>query len=68
MHSFNSTQRIPFNDFIADTSLTWDQAQFLFSFVNNIPAGKAKRKPSLAVAIRENVWEPLKFRLISGQY
>ena len=66
MHSLNSTQWIPFNDFTADTSLTWDQAQFLFSFVNNIPAGKAKRKPSLVVAIRENVWEPLKFGLISG--
>ena len=52
--------------FVADTSLTWDQAQVLFSFVNNIPAGKAKRKPSLVVAIRENVWEPLKFGLISG--
>ena len=24
--------------------LTWDQAQFSFRFVNNIPAGKAKRK------------------------
>ena len=66
MHSLNSTQWIPCNDFTADTSLTWDQAQFLFSFVNNIPAGKAKRKPSLVVAIRENVWEPLKFGLISG--
>ena len=27
--------------------LTWDQAQFSFRFVNNIPAGKAKRKESL---------------------
>ena len=35
-------------------SLTWDQAQFSFRFVNNIPAGK------------ENVWEPLKLGLISG--
>ena len=26
---------------------------------NNIPAGKAKRKPILAVAVRENVREPL---------
>ena len=25
-------------------SLTWDQALFSFRFVNNIPAGKAKRK------------------------
>ena len=29
------------------TSLTWDQAQFSFCFVNNIPAGKAKRNDSL---------------------
>ena len=29
------------------TILTWDQAQFSFRFVNNIPAGKAKRKESL---------------------
>ena len=36
-------------------NLTWDQAQFSFRFVNNIP-----------VAVRENVWEPLKFGLISG--
>ena len=36
------------------------------SLCNNIPAGKAKRKPILAVAVRENVWEPLKFGLISG--
>ena len=28
-------------------TLTWDQAQFSFRFVNNIPAGKAKRKLSL---------------------
>ena len=27
--------------------LTWDQALFSFRFVNNIPAGKAKRKESL---------------------
>ena len=27
--------------------VTWDQTQFLFRFVNNIPAGKAKRKDSL---------------------
>ena len=25
------------------SELTWDQAQFSFRFVNNIPAGKAKR-------------------------
>ena len=30
--------------------LTWDQAQFSFCFVNNIPAGKAKRKESLIQA------------------
>ena len=27
--------------------VTWDQTQFLFRFVNNIPAGKGKRKESL---------------------
>ena len=27
--------------------LTWDRAQFSFRFVNNIPAGKAKRKEDL---------------------
>ena len=42
--------------------LTWDQAVFSFRFENNIPVGKAKRK---AVAVRENVWEPLKLGLIS---
>ena len=49
-------------------SLTWDQAVVSFRFVNNIPAGMAKRKesPILAVAVRENVWEPLKLGLISG--
>ena len=46
--------------------VTWDQAQFLFRFANNIPAGKAKRKEILAVAVLENVWEPLKLGLISG--
>ena len=45
--------------------VTWDQALFLFRFENNIPAGKAKRA-ILAVAVRENVWEPLKLGLISG--
>ena len=29
------------------TILTWDQAQFSFRFVNNIPVGKAKRNDSL---------------------
>ena len=29
------------------SQLTWDQAQFSFRFVNNITAGKAKRKESL---------------------
>ena len=47
--------------------LTWDQALFSFRFENYIPAGKAKRKISIsAVAVRENVWEPLKLGLISG--
>ena len=27
----------------AQAKVTWDQAQFSFRFVNNIPAGKAKR-------------------------
>ena len=35
------------------TSLTWDQAQFSFRFVNNIPAGKAKRNDSLLKAFYE---------------
>ena len=47
-------------------ALTWDQALFSFRFVNNIPAGMAKRTEILAVAVRENVWEPLKLGLISG--
>ena len=48
--------------------LTWDQALFSFRFENYIPVGKAKRKerPISAVAVRENVWEPLKLGLISG--
>ena len=29
------------------TYVTWYQAQFSFSFLNNIPAGKAKQKESL---------------------
>ena len=33
---------------------------------NNILAGKPKRKQILAVAVRENVWEPLKLGLISS--
>ena len=49
--------------------LTWDQALFSFRFENYIPAGKAKTKiPILAVAVRENVWEPLKLGLISGYF
>ena len=36
------------------------------SLWNNIPVGKAKRKWILAVAVRENIWEPLKLSLISG--
>ena len=43
--------------------VTWDQALFSFRFENYIPAGKAKIS---AVAVRENVWEPLKLGLISG--
>ena len=31
----------------AYATVTWDEALFLFRFVNNIPAGKAKRKESL---------------------
>jgi len=38
------TNTIPRSDGYA---LTWDQAQSSFRFVNNIPAGKAKRKESL---------------------
>ena len=49
--------------------VAWDQALFSFRFENYIPAGKVKRKeslisgytPILAAAVRENVWEPLKF-------
>ena len=40
-------------------NVTWDQALFSFRFENDIPAGKT-------VAVRENVWEPLKLGLISG--
>ena len=56
----------PQQGFILESSAlrsTWDQVLFSFRFENNIPAGKAKRK---AVAVRENVWEPLKLGLISG--
>ena len=49
----------------ACTEVTWDQTLFSFPFENYIPAGKAKRKRQ-AVAVRENVWEPLKLGLISG--
>ena len=48
------------------TIVTWDQALFSFRFENYIPEGKAK--PISAVAVRENVWEPLKLGLISGNY
>ena len=44
-------------------NVTWDQALFSFRFENYIPAGKAKIS---AVAVIENVWEPLKLGLISG--
>ena len=33
--------------------LTWVKAQFSFRFVNNIPAGKAKRKVSLTQTVYE---------------
>ena len=49
-----------------ERGVTWDQALFSFRFENYIPASKAKRKVILAVAVRENVWEPLKLGLISG--
>ena len=53
---------------VTSPNLTWDQPLFSFRFENYIPVGKAKRKesPILAVAVRENVWEPLKLGLISG--
>ena len=35
------------------SQLTWDQAQFSFRFVNNIPAGKAKGKESLIQTLYE---------------
>ena len=54
----------PISLILPSFDVTWDQAQFLFHFVNNIPVGKAKRV--VAVAVRENVWEPLKLGLISG--
>ena len=50
-------------DFLLAALLTWDQALFSFRFENYIPAGKTKIS---AVAVRENVWEPLKLGLISG--
>ena len=47
--------------------VTWDQVLFSLRFENYIPVGKAKRKePISAVAVRENIWEPLKLGLISG--
>ena len=51
--------------FITNNNLV-DKVLFSFRFVNNIPAGMAKRKrgPISAVAVRENVWEPLKLGLI----
>ena len=45
-------------------ALTWEQALFSFRFVNNILAGIAKRKET--VAVRENVGEPLNLGLFSG--
>ena len=42
------------------------EALFSFRFESYIPASKVKWKEILAVAVRENVWEPLKLDLISG--
>ena len=50
---------------VSKYEVTLDQALFSLRFVNNIPAGKAKRI-FLALAVRENVWEPLKLGLILG--
>ena len=53
----------PFKPSETREQVTWDQALFSFRFENYIPAGKAKIS---AVAVRENVWEPLKLGRISG--
>ena len=45
--------------------ITWDRALFSFRFENYIPAGMAKRKEILALAVRENVWEPLDCKTVS---
>ena len=42
-------------------SITWDQALFSFRFVKWHSSGQGE-----TVAVRENVWEPLKLGLISG--
>ena len=44
--------------------VTWDQDQFSYRFVSNIPAGEATNFS--CSPIRENLWEPLKLGLISG--
>ena len=36
-----------FGTCLSGEGLTWDEAQYSFRFVNNIPEGKAKRKESL---------------------
>ena len=59
----NSPGREVFKPSETREQVTWDQALFSFRFENYIPAGKAKIS---AVAVRENVLEPLKLGLISG--
>ena len=51
-------KKLLINSKIVAFQITWDQAQFSFRFVN---------KP-LAVAVRDNVWEPLKLGLTSGYF
>ena len=61
-----------FFSFNIDNLLAWDQAQFSFRFVNNIPAGKVKRKDFIGSrgggggGALGDVWEPLKLGLMSG--
>ena len=54
----HSVSMVPLSRKQSTYNLTWDQALFSFRFENYIPAG--------TVAVRENVWEPLKLGLISG--
>ena len=46
--------------------VTWDQDQFSFRFVITFRRARRNENKILAVAVRENVWEPLKLGLISG--